>query len=108
MNRINRIGRQTLVVMAALAIVSLAISLAGCEKPDPEQVEFNKKFDRDAVLVKTCGEDPAIAGGSLMRVYRFQNKLWFLELKSRWREIDAKPENVCDLLDIDAAHRAKG
>jgi hypothetical protein len=85
-----------------------AIVLAGCEKPDPEQTEFDKKFDRDAVLVKTCGADPAIAGGSLMRVYRFQDKIWFLELKRRWRQIDAKPDNVCDLLDIEAVHRAKG
>ena len=43
-----------------------------------------------------------------MRVYRFQDKLWFLEYKRRWGQIDAKPDNVCDLLDIDAAHGAKG
>jgi hypothetical protein len=92
-----------------LSILTVAvILLTGCEKPDPEQVEFDKKFDRDAVLVKTCRDDPTIAGGSPMRVYRFQDKLWFLEYKRRWRQIDAKPDNVCDLLDIDVAHQAKG
>jgi hypothetical protein len=57
--------------------------------------------------VKTCRDDPTIASGSPMRVYRFQDKLWFLENKRRWRQIDAKPDNVCDLLDLDATHRAK-
>ena len=53
-----------------LSILTVAsVVLAGCEKPDPEQVEFDKKFDRDAVLVKTCRDDPTIAGGSPMRVY---------------------------------------
>jgi hypothetical protein len=92
--------------MRILGIVALGVALSSCEKPDPEQVEFDKKFDRDAVLVKTCRDDPTIAGGSPMRVYRFQDKLWFLEYKRRWRQIDAKPDNVCDLLDTDAAHRA--
>ena len=71
-----------------LRILTVAsVVLAGCERPDPEQVEFDKKFDRDAVLVKICRDDPTIAGGSRMRVYRFQDKLWFLEYKRRWRQL---------------------
>jgi hypothetical protein len=70
-----------------------SVVLAGCEKPDPKQV-------RDAVLVKTCRDDPTIAGGSPMRVYRFQDKLWFLEYKRRWCQIDAKPDNVSTCLTL--------
>jgi hypothetical protein len=92
-----------------LSILTVAaFVLAGCEKPDPEQVEFEKKFDRDAVLVKTCRNDPTIESGPPMRVYRFQDKLWFSEYKRRWRQIDANPDNVCDVVEMKAAHRAKG
>jgi hypothetical protein len=86
---------------AVYSAALILLSLMGCDKPDPEQVEFNKKFDRDAVLVKTCRNDPTIASGGPMTVYRFEGKLWFNERRSRWRQIDAKPENVCDLLDVE-------
>jgi hypothetical protein len=69
--------------------------------PDSEQLEFEKKFDRDAVLVKTCRPDPTIESGVAMKVYRFEEKLWFRERKTRWKQVDGKPENVCDLLDVE-------
>ena len=92
-------------VVYSVAIVLLG--LTGCGKPDPEQIEFDKKFDRDAVLVKTCRVDPTIESAPPIRVYRFDGKLWFREkLRFRekhgeWRQIDGSPENVCDLLDVE-------
>jgi hypothetical protein len=71
--------------------------------PTPEEVEFNKKFDREAVLVKTCGQEPGIASPSLMKVFRFEEKLWYRDFH-RWRQVDGTPDNVCDLLDIAKGH----
>jgi hypothetical protein len=92
-------------VVYSVAIVLLG--LTGCGKPDPEQIEFDKKFDRDAVLVKTCRVDPTIESAPPIRIYRFDGKLWFREkLRFRekhggWRQIDGNPENVCDLLEVE-------
>ncbi|WP_375762867.1 hypothetical protein ACE10X_22400 [Bradyrhizobium sp. Pha-3] len=72
--------------------------------PTPEEIGFQKKFDRDAVLVRTCAPDPGVASGATLKVYRFEGELWFND-RGIWRRVDGKPENVCDLLDIDAAHR---
>jgi hypothetical protein len=72
--------------------------------PSAEELDFEKKFDREAVLVKTCGWDPGIESGAPLKVYRFENELWFSDHR-RWRRVDGKVDNVCDLLDIDAAHR---
>jgi hypothetical protein len=74
--------------------------------PTPEEIEFDKKFDREAILVKTCGPDPGLASGTPLKVFRFGEKLWYRDL-NRWRQIDAKPENVCDLLDIEKGHEPK-
>ena len=72
--------------------------------PSPEEEAFDKKFDQESVLLKTCGTDPGVASGAPMRVYRYENKLWYRDVH-RWRQVDASPENVCDLLDIDKGHR---
>jgi hypothetical protein len=73
--------------------------------PDAEELDFEKKFDREAVLVKTCGTDPGIVSAVPLKVYRFENELWFKDTW-KWRRVDGKVDNVCDLLDIDAAHRS--
>jgi hypothetical protein len=70
-----------------------------------EETEFQKRFDRNAVLVKTCAPDPAIASSATLKVYRFEGEFWFSDT-GRWQRIEGKSENVCDLLDFDAAHRA--
>jgi hypothetical protein len=74
--------------------------------PSPEEEEFNKKFDREAVLVKTCGIPPGIATAVPIQVFRFDGKLWYDDFH-RWRQIDATPENVCDRLDIEKGHEPK-
>jgi hypothetical protein len=78
------------------AILLAGSLLIGCSKPkDPKQVEFDKEFERDAVFLKMCGFDPAVAGGNALKVYRFRNELWFDD-RGVLRRVDAKPENVCD------------
>jgi hypothetical protein len=101
--------------MRHLVIVTLGVLLlAGCKEREltPEEAAFQQKFDREAVLVKTCGFEPGVATAVPIKVYRFENELWFYERGgpviwsgSRLRRIDGKVETVCDLLDVDAAHR---
>ncbi len=100
-------GCRTIANMKRLSAAALlfALVLAGCKEPTPEEIAFQKKFDREAVLVKTCAPDPGVASGIPMKVYRFENELWFYERGLRWRRVDGKIDNVCDLLDIDASHR---
>jgi hypothetical protein len=89
--------------------IFLAIGLIayfGRHVPDAEELEFQKKFDREAVLVKTCAPDPSVASGVALKVYRLENELWFDD-RGRWRRVDGKADNVCDLLDIDSAHRER-
>ena len=74
--------------------------------PTPEEEAFNAKFDQEAVFLKTCGPDPGIATGGPLKIYRYENKLWFRDVR-RWRQVDAKPENICDLLDIEKGHEPK-
>jgi hypothetical protein len=87
----------------ALCAVLVLLSLAGCSKEkDPEETEFDKRFRREAVLVKTCSGDPAVASGptaGVTKVYRFQQELWFDD-RGVMRRVDAKPENVCDILRV--------
>jgi len=86
--------------------VIFAVSiLQGCKEPTADEKAFQEKFDREAILVKTCGYDPGVASGGTMKVYRFQNELWFNERYMQWRRVDGKVDNVCDLLDIDAGHK---
>ena len=87
--------------------IFLAIGLIayfGRHVPNAEELEFLKRFDRDAVLVKTCGLDPGVASAIPLKVYRFENELGFDE-RGKWRRVEGKADNVCDLLDIDTAHR---
>jgi hypothetical protein len=95
-------NRRAQVLYAVIAL----LSLAGCSKEkDPEEVEFDKRFRREAVLVKTCPADPAYAGGGsgptsvTTKVYRFKEELWFAG-RGVMRRVDAKPENVCDVLQL--------
>lgn len=74
--------------------------------PDSDQVEFDKNFERESVLVKTCGTDPGIATAIPIKVYRYEGKLWFRD-RHRWRIVDGNPDNVCDLLDIEKGHEPK-
>jgi predicted component of type VI protein secretion system len=81
------------------AVIAL-LSLAGCSKKDPEEVEFDKRFRREAVLVKTCPPDPATGTGpGAIKVYRFQDELWFHDA-GVLRRVDAKPENVCGVFQV--------
>jgi len=74
--------------------------------PDAEEAAFNARFDREAVLVKTCGLDPGIAAATPLKVYRLEGKLWYRDFR-RWRQVDGDLGNVCDLLDIDKGHETK-
>ena len=89
------------------------IGLSGCDGhghvPDADELEFEKKFDREAVLVKTCGVDWGISTVPL-KVYRFKDQLWFKD-NLIWRPVAAGIDQVCDVLDIDAkdgARRSRG
>jgi hypothetical protein len=89
-------------MIRVVTILIIAFGLAGCDrKPtDPQQIEFEKKFQRDAVLVKTCPGDPRRASGPTaitQRVYRFENELWYDDA-DRYRRVEATPETVCNLL----------
>jgi hypothetical protein len=72
-------------------------------QPTPEEIEFDKKLNQAAVLVKTCGLDPGIAAAVPLKVFRFEEKLWYRD-NHRWRQVDGNPDNVCDLLDIPKGH----
>ncbi len=88
----------------AFLIIIASSLLLGCSKPTPEQAEFQKRFDRDAVLAKTCGGDSGIASAVPLKVYRFEKELWFSD-RGTWRRVEGQHDNVCDLLDVDPAHR---
>ena len=56
--------------------------------------------------------EPGVAVPVPIKVYRFENELWFYERGGpvvwsgrRLIRIGGKVDTVCDLLDIDAAHR---
>lgn len=90
---------------AARIVLIFPLLLASCKEPTPEELAFQQKFDREAVLVKTCGLDPGIMSAVPLKVYRFENELWFYEHGSKLRRVDGKVDNVCDLLAIDVGHR---
>ena len=79
--------RRALELLAGSGLVIIALLLPGCSKEeDPEQVAFEKRFRREAVLVKT------------LKIYRFEQELWFKD-RGVLRRVDATPDNVCDVLD---------
>jgi hypothetical protein len=90
-------------MLRLIIILVAALGLGGCKEPDPKdpkQVEFEKKFASEAVLVKTCPGDPRYASGptaGTQRVYRFEKELWVEEVTG-YRRVDGAPETVCDLL----------
>jgi hypothetical protein len=75
-------------IFLALTMWLTILVLSGC---DPDESEFKKQFDHEAVLVKTCGVD---------KVYRFKDQLWFKD-DLVWREVAAGVDQVCDVLDND-------
>jgi hypothetical protein len=82
------------------AMIPAAIGLSGCDLPDASEIERKQKFDREAVLAKTCGVDQGISITPL-KVYWFDKHYWFKD-NLVWRQIDAGIDRVCDVLDIDA------
>lgn len=94
-------------------ILVVAASLGSCSeaKPrDPQQVEFEKKFEREAVLIKTCPGDPRWASGptaAAQRVYRYEKELWFWDLPGP-RKLEATPEAACDALTIPPGPKPSG
>ena len=78
-----------------LGVLFLAsATLSGCQKEDPQQVEFEKNFARDAILVRVCPPDPTLASGpgsAARQVYRFQSELWTY-YHGDLRRVDATPE----------------
>ena len=87
-------------MMRPVVISMLALGLGGCQPKDPQQVEFEKRFEQDAILVKTCPGDPRFATGRTaitQRVYRFEKELWYTDVES-YRRVEGTPETVCNLL----------
>jgi hypothetical protein len=97
---------KSFLIVVGLFLVLGLIAYFNRHVPDAEELAFEKRFDREAILVKTCASDPGIASGVPLKVYRFENELWFKDIW-KWRRVDGKADNVCDLLDIDAAHRPR-
>ena len=73
------------IAIAAFLLIGL-VSYCTRYVPTPEEVEFDKKFDQGAVLVKTCGPEPGLATAIPMKVYRFEEKLWYRD-DHRWRQV---------------------
>jgi hypothetical protein len=96
----------SLLIVAAFFLLIGIVSYVTRYVPTAEEVEFDEKFDREAVLVKTCGPEPGIAVAIPQKVFRFREKLWYRD-RNRWRVIDRHPENVCDLLDVEKGHEPK-
>jgi hypothetical protein len=91
-------------MLRLITLLVFVIGLTGCkdEPRDPQQVEFEKKFDHDAVLVRTCPADPRYASGptaAAQRVYRYERELWFVDVGGP-RKLEATPETACDVLVI--------
>jgi hypothetical protein len=63
----------TLLVVVAAVIAFGTLVYVNRRIPTPEELEFDKKFDREAVLVKTCGLDPGVASAVPLKVYRFES-----------------------------------
>jgi hypothetical protein len=70
-----------------------------------QPLEFEKMFNREAVLAKTCEMDRAVSTAPL-RVYRFKDQLWFKDNSVR-RPVAAGIDQVCDVLDIDARRSSR-
>ena len=88
--------------MRLITVVVFALALSGCfeQRPkDPQQVKFEKRFEREAVLVKTCAGDPRYATGptaAAQRVYRFEKELWYLDARTdRFRKVEARFVTFC-------------
>ena len=86
-------------MMIPLAIIGLS-SCGDGHVSDVSELQFEKKFDQEAILVKTCGVDWGISTVPL-KIYRFEDQLWFKD-NFVWRRVAAGTDQVCDVLDIDA------
>jgi hypothetical protein len=89
-------------VLIAVGIAFLVVLvLYNRPVPDAEELEFEKKFDRDATLVATCGSDPGLRCPLCrLRVYRYMNELWFKD-DLTWRRVEGKTDNICDVFQFD-------
>jgi hypothetical protein len=84
----------------------IALSLAACERKtkDPAQAEFERKFEKEAVIVMTCPGDARWASGptaSTQRVYRYEKELWVEVVNTNgtgYQRVEATPETVCNVL----------
>ncbi|MEY9358965.1 hypothetical protein ABH994_001686 [Bradyrhizobium yuanmingense] len=82
----------------------IALSVAACErKPkDPAEAEFEKKFQKEAVIVMTCPGDARWASGptaGTQRVYRYEKELWVEVVNGiGYQRVEATPETVCNVL----------
>jgi hypothetical protein len=93
------VWRQTMWRVICVVIGALVIAGCGREK-DPDQAAFEKRFEREAILAKTCSPDPGFVSGptaSSTKVYRFRKELLFYD-GGVLRRVDAQPENACDIL----------
>ncbi|MET4603430.1 hypothetical protein ABIB90_002908 [Bradyrhizobium sp. JR4.1] len=91
-------------MLRLVAIMIAGVALAGCKEQvkDPQQVEFERKFEREAVLVRTCPGDPRYASGptaAAQRVYRFEKELWFIDIDGP-RKLETNPEAACSTLTL--------
>jgi len=89
--------------LATIVIVALGLNACNEREPkDPQQVDFEKKFEREAALVITCPGDPRYASGPTaiaQRVYRFEKGLWYRDVGG-YRKVEATPETVCKVLQL--------
>jgi hypothetical protein len=92
-------------IVTALALVAFALAGCGERKPkDPAQAEFEKKFEREAVIVMTCPGDARWASGptaATQRVFRYEKELWVEAVTNSGashQRVEATPETVCSVL----------
>jgi len=93
-------------IFIALTMIITAIGLfkslpSRTEKP-PQQSAFEKRFEQEALLVKTCPGDPRYASGPTaitVRIFELDKKLWYEDVDG-YHTVAASPETVCDILGV--------
>ena len=91
-------------MLRVLAILAVVLGLSGhraeAQQKTRSKSNLRKKFQREAVLVKTCPGDPRYASGptaAAQRVYRYQKELWYQDVNG-YRKVEATPDTVCSAL----------
>jgi hypothetical protein len=92
-------------IILALIFWMIPPAIIGLSACSLWESEFEKMFNREAALAKTCGVDRAVSTVPL-RVYRFKDQLWFKD-NSVWRPVAAGIDQVCDVLDVDARRSSR-